>query len=256
MTKELYNIEWLKNEFESGNSMKFLFFWGHTPKPDQTIGNWCFSQWYESPFEINGITYRTTEHWMMSQKALLFDNYDIHQKIIECEKPGEAKDLGRLVTGFDEQVWIANRYSIVRTGNINKFNQNRELGQYLLNTKHRILVESSPVDTIWGIGLTKGSEDATNIYAWRGLNLLGFALMETRDFLREHGFFQNTDSQLKTPWYEYPKIDSEDLFWRMGKGEDFMMNFAKSYQNMSDKEKRTYQVANPEPKNWKGFYEN
>ncbi|WP_258100122.1 NADAR family protein [Marinoscillum pacificum] len=188
MNKEKYNLEWLKGKFEKGDSMKYLFFWGHTPKPNQDYGSWCFSQWFVSPFEVNGITYKTTEHWMMSQKALLFDDHEIHQKIIACEKPGEAKDLGRQVSGFDEQLWGSNRYSIVKTGNIHKFSQNREMGQFLLNTKDRILVESSPVDTIWGIGLTKDSEHATNVFAWRGLNLLGFALMETRDFLIEHGF--------------------------------------------------------------------
>jgi len=255
MTKT-YNIDWLKDEFESGEPIKYLFFWGHTPDPSQPVGNWCFSQWFESPFEINGVTYKTTEHWMMSQKALLFDNYDIHQKIIDCNTSGEAKELGRQVTGFDEQVWISNRYSIVRTGNINKFNQNQELGNYLINTKDRVLVEASPVDTIWGIGLTKDSEDATNIYAWRGLNLLGFALMETRDFIRKHGFFQNADFQLRTPWYEYPEIEPEDLFWRMGEGEDFILNFSKNYQQLTETQKATFQAANPEPKNWNGFFEN
>ena len=254
MTKK-YDINWLKNEIESGHPIKYLFFWGHNPKPNQRVGNWCFSQWFESPFEVNGVTYKTTEHWMMSQKALLFDNYDIHQKIIKCDKPGEAKELGRQVTGFDEQVWISNRYSIVRTGNINKFNQNQELGNYLLNTKDRVLVEASPVDTIWGIGLTKDSEDVNDIYCWRGLNLLGFALMETRDFIMENGFFQNTDFQLRAPWNEYPEIDAKDLFWRMGEGEQFIINFSKKYQNLTHIQKKTFQVANPEPKNWKGFIE-
>ncbi|MTI20725.1 NADAR family protein [Fulvivirga sp. RKSG066] len=254
MTKA-YNIDWLKEEFEKGNPLKYLFFWGHTSPQDQTVGNWCLSQWFESPFEVNGITYKTTEHWMMSQKALLFDNYDIHQKIIECNKPGEAKDLGRQVTGFDEQVWVSNRYSIVKTGNINKFSQNQELGNYLLNTKDRVLVEASPVDTIWGIGLSKDSEDATNIYSWRGLNLLGFVLMETRDFFREHGFFQIADFQFRTPWNEFPAIDAVDIFWRMGKGEDFIINFFKNYQSLTKSEKVKFQIANPEPKNWRGFFE-
>lgn len=186
--KQHYNIEWLIEKFESGDSLKFLYFWGHTKKHDQDVGNFCFSQWFESSFEVNGLTYKTTEHWMMAQKALLFNNKEIFEKIVSSDKPGEAKELGRQVIGFDENIWTENRFEIVRLGNIHKFNQNRDLGDYLLKTGNRILVEASPVDTIWGIGLTKDSNEIDNIYAWRGLNLLGFALMETRDFLNKFGF--------------------------------------------------------------------
>lgn len=121
---------------------------------------------------------------MMAQKALLFNDQKMFEKIIACNKPAEAKELGRYVTGFDEQVWNESKYEIVKNGNIHKFNQNAALLNYLLNTGDRVLVEASPVDRIWGIGLAQDDEDITNIYTWRGENLLGFALMEVRDFLR------------------------------------------------------------------------
>jgi|SRR5690554_480562 len=194
--KKKYSIEWLINRLENGDSLKFLYFWGNKKKHDHDIGRFCFSQWFESPFIVNGVTYMTAEHWMMAQKALLFDNKSIYYKIINSIKPSEAKELGRQVIGFDENIWLKNRYEIVRLGNIHKFNQNRELGEYLLNTGHRILVEASPVDTIWGIGLTKDSKDIDNIYAWRGLNLLGFALMETRDFFNDYGFSTDLKNDL------------------------------------------------------------
>lgn len=250
----MYDIKWLKTEVENSENRKFLFFWGHTKSHNDTVTSACFSQWYESSFQINGVTYKTTEHWMMAQKALLFENHDIYQKIIHSNKPGEAKDLGRTVSGFDEQIWNKHRSRIVMIGNIHKFNQNETLGAYLLNTKTRILVEASPVDSIWGIGLTRESKDAKDVYAWRGLNLLGFALMETRDFLSKHGFFKMTFA-FTPPWVQYPEVKSEDEFWRQGKGEDNLIEFAKHYQFLTDQQKEVYQIAFPTPLSWTDFYE-
>ena len=195
--KQRYNIEWLTDRFEKRDALKFLYFWGHKKKQDQDIGNFCFSQWFECSFMVNRLTYKSAEHWMMAQKALLFNNKEIFEKIVKCNNPGEAKELGRQVKGFDEKTWTENRYEIVRLGNIHKFNQNLDLGSYLLNTGNRILVEASPVDTIWGIGLNRFNKEINNIYAWKGLNLLGFALMETRDFLKEFGFIPDlTDDMI------------------------------------------------------------
>jgi len=253
--KEHYSIDWLTDKFEKGDSLKFLYFWGHTKKRNQEVGNFCFSQWYECSFKVNGLIYKTTEHWMMAQKALLFDNKDIFEKIVKCNKPAEAKELGRQVIGFDENIWCDKRFDIVRLGNIHKFNQNRKLGEYLLKTGNRILVEASPVDTIWGIGLTKDSNEIDNIYSWRGLNLLGFALMEARDFLRDFGFFTDIKEDLVAPWLKFPDADNNDVFWKMGKGEQFIIEFLKTYNTMSDKEKTIYKLTNPESYSWRGFYD-
>jgi len=178
-----YNIKWLKDQLTKGATLKFLYFWGHIPKPKQRMGNWCFSQWYESPFEVEGVKYRTAEHWMMAHKASLFEDREIHDRIIDSKTSGEAKELGRFVTGFDDDIWIAKRYEIVVAGNRHKFTQNKEIGEYLMNTKQRVLVEASPVDTIWGVGMAKDNQNINDVDSWRGLNLLGFALMETRDLL-------------------------------------------------------------------------
>ena len=180
-----YNINWLKEKFERGDTLKYIFFWGHTNKFNEEVGKFCFSQWFESPFTVDNITYKTAEHWMMAQKALLFNDKNIFDKIINCDKPGEAKDLGRQVLGYDEQTWNNRKFEIVKLGNIHKFNQHPKLADFLLKTDNRILVEASPVDTIWGIGLSPDSNEIENIYAWRGQNLLGFALMAARDFLKE-----------------------------------------------------------------------
>lgn len=178
-----YSIAWLKGQIELGQPLKYVFFWGHTNKYNETVGKFCFSQWHVTPFTVDGVVYPTAEHWMMAHKALLFGDNEAYEKIIAASKPGEAKDLGRTVNGFDEAIWNAKRYEIVVQGNIHKFGKHPALAEYLLNTGDRVLVEASPVDTIWGIGLAADSDKINDIDAWRGLNLLGFALMEVRDAL-------------------------------------------------------------------------
>lgn len=163
---------------------KYLFFWGHRPSKDETITKSCFSQWFESSFEVNGIQFSTAEHYMMAEKARLFDPEMVVQ-IVACKTAAEAKKLGRQVRNFDNDTWLKNREEIVIEANLNKFEQNSSLKEFLLNTKDRILVEASPVDAIWGIGMAADHKDIYNPEKWRGLNLLGFALMEVRDRLKE-----------------------------------------------------------------------
>lgn len=183
-----YSRSWLLEKIAQGEPVKYIFFWGHTSKPNETIGKFIFSQWYESPFTVNDITYRTAEHWMMAQKALLFHDEHIHSAIIAAEKPGEAKALGRQVANYDDGLWNERKFEIVRQGNIYKFRQNSTLKQYLLGTADRVIVEASPVDPVWGIGMAEDHKDICNVEKWRGENLLGFALMEARDYLRKDNF--------------------------------------------------------------------
>ncbi|WP_310554701.1 NADAR family protein [Flavobacterium sp.] len=180
-----YTIEKLILNFEKGKRNKYLFFWGHQKSKNNEITASCFSQWWRAPFLIDGVKYPTAEHWMMSQKAIAFNDNDNYSKIIEAKSPVEAKAIGRQVRNFNDVIWNEKRGEIVIKGNLEKFTQNKELKEFLLNTKERILVEASPVDAIWGIGLTADNEKAQNPKQWRGLNLLGFALMEVRDELRK-----------------------------------------------------------------------
>jgi ribA/ribD-fused uncharacterized protein len=250
-----YDIKWLTDRFESGDPLKYIFFWGHTNKYNEKVGKFCFSQWFESPFTVDNITYKTAEHWMMAHKALMFGDKTVFDKIINCDKPGEAKELGRQVLGYDDHIWNEKKFDIVKLGNIHKFNQHPEFADYLLKTENRILVESSPVDTIWGIGLSQDSKDIENIYAWRGQNLLGFALMATRDFLTEFGHFKPLDNSIQPPWTKFPGVDTADMFWRMGKGEDYLMTFFKYYQSLTAREMVVYQLTNPQPNEWADFYD-
>ena len=169
----------LTQRVAAGEGVKWVFFWGHTEKAG-AVSAACFSQWYPSPFEVDGLRYPTAEHFMMAEKARLFGDLAARDAILRASTPGEVKALGRTVTGFDDAKWNAVRFAIVVRGNAAKFLQNPALLAYLLGTGQRVLVEASPVDRIWGIGLAGDHADAAQPARWRGLNLLGFALMAVR----------------------------------------------------------------------------
>lgn len=163
----------------------YLFFWGHQPSKDGKITKTCFSQWWISNFECEGIEYKTAEHWMMAEKARLFNDLEVLQEILNVNSPADAKKLGRKVANYNEEKWLEKRYEIVKKGNFLKFSQNEELKAFLLSTTNEIIVEASPVDSIWGIGMASDHPDVNNPSKWKGLNLLGFALMEVRDELKK-----------------------------------------------------------------------
>ncbi|GGG12067.1 hypothetical protein GCM10011344_10930 [Dokdonia pacifica] len=179
-----YTIETIKNQYRIQKELlKYVFFWGHTPSKNGDTTKSCFSQWWELDFEVNGITYRTAEHWMMAGKARLFNDTVILEKIINASHPNQAKKLGRKVSNFDADIWDAHKYEIVKEGNYHKFSQHSNLKEFLINTANRILVEASPFDPIWGIGLAQSKPNIEDPNTWKGENLLGFALMEVRDEL-------------------------------------------------------------------------
>ncbi len=179
----MYDLDTLVNQSKSKKRLKYIYFWGHQPQANGEIGHGCFSQWWQASFVVDGNTYATAEHYMMAQKALLFDDQAVFAKILAAKHPKQAKALGREVAKFDESVWQDKRFDIVVDANLAKFKQHKELGQYLINTGTWVLVEASPYDKIWGIGLAKDDERIRNPEQWKGLNLLGFALMEVRDSL-------------------------------------------------------------------------
>jgi len=250
-----YDVAWLTDRTDSGTVFKFLLFWGHTGKVDNEVDKTCFSQWYPAPFSVEGITYKTAEHWMMAQKALLFDDSRIFDRVIECAHAAEAKELGRNIIGYNDEEWNRRKFAIVKQGNIYKFNQDPKLAAYLLSTGDRVLVEASPVDNIWGIGLAQNNKDAENVHEWRGENLLGFALMEVRDFLGDFGLFEPLQAELPPPWIKYPGIHPFDMFWRMGKGEDYIGEFARYFDELSDRDRKIYMLCHPQPFEWLRFYE-
>ncbi len=168
----------------AGKTPKLLPFWGHKPTPSGAVGPGCLSQWWPAAFTVEAVTYPTAEHWMMAGKARLFDDPEGLAAVLAARSPGAAKAAGRKVRGFNEQRWVAARYDLVVAGNLAKFTQHPDLGAFLLATGDRVLVEASPFDRIWGIGMARTHRDVDRPSAWRGRNLLGFALMDVRDQLR------------------------------------------------------------------------
>jgi ribA/ribD-fused uncharacterized protein len=182
-TTSQYCREELIARHRRGELLDYYFFWGHSQRPDGRISKACFSQWYPAPFEFEGEIYPTAEHWMMAEKARLFGDHETCLRILDAPDPRVAKSLGRSVQPFDNDIWKRSAFDIVAAGNLHKFRQNTELRDFLLQTDGKILVEASPDDPIWGIGVTEDDPHARSPMTWRGENLLGFALMNVRDIL-------------------------------------------------------------------------
>ena len=121
---------------------------------------------------------------MMAEKARLFRDEEALARILIAPTPADAKAVGREVRGYNDAAWEAARFPAVVRGNVAKFGQSEELRAFLLGTGERILVEASPRDRVWGIGMGASNPDARDPSRWRGRNLLGFALMAAREQLQ------------------------------------------------------------------------
>ena len=207
----------LRERWQNGERFTFLFFYGHKP-PNNGVDDSCFSQWFSRTFVVDGTEYPTAEHWMMAEKARLFQDDEMLSVILAAESPKEAKSFGRKVRDFDPEIWNKNKFEIVRRGNFEKFTQHEDLRSYLLATSNFqptsdipgitdcqalrekplayktakskstgvILVEAAGRDVIWGIGLGKNNPKAQDPVTWRGRNLLGFALTIVREQIATH----------------------------------------------------------------------
>lgn len=176
----------LIEKLEKKEEFEYLFFLGHREK--DIIDENSFSQWYNAGFITDEGYFLTAEHYMMIKKAQLFKDKEIELKIKNSKILKEVKLLGREVKNFNQNIWNKEAYKIVKEANLNKFSQNKKLKEYLISTSPKILVEASPTDPIWGIGLSKDNPKSKNPKEWQGENLLGFALMEVRDILKTTKF--------------------------------------------------------------------
>lgn len=177
-----FSKEAIKARWWDGDPLEFVFFWGPGESKEPRA---CFNQWSSAPFYHNNFLFANAEQAMMAEKAWLFKDMGTLYQILECSQPRAVKALGRLVVGYDDAVWADRRLDAVVEINYAKFSQNHDLAYHLLNTGDAVLVEASPVDRIWGIGLKETDALALNPSQWRGLNLLGEALMIVRDRLRK-----------------------------------------------------------------------
>lgn len=150
--------------------------------PDEENG--YLSNWYPSPFTLDGVAFSSMEQYMMYRKAVCFGDDKVAAQILVTEDVAEIKTLGRLVSGYDESLWNGVRQIVVYEGLLAKFSQNSELGEQLKKTGNTVLAECAVKDRIWGIGLSMHDSDRLDRAKWQGQNLLGYALMMVREKLR------------------------------------------------------------------------
>lgn len=143
----------------------YRFFWGG-----------IYSNWYPSTFIVDGVTYNCSEQYMMHQKALLFNDKETADEIMQTSNPRIQKKLGRAVKGYNQSIWDEQKYEIVKKGCYAKFTQDVILKKKITDDRGKILVEASPEDAIWGIGFDE--DDALANQANWGENLLGKLLTE------------------------------------------------------------------------------
>lgn len=159
--------------------------------PDEVNG--YLSNWYLSDFYIENIRYSSMEQYMMHQKALLFQDAETADMILDTSDVGKIKALGRSVKNYDDTIWNGMRQLIVYQGLLEKFRQNSDLCGLLLATHNGILAECAVQDKIWGIGLSMKDEKRYAIHEWKGQNLLGFSLMYVRTVLENAGYCLDYD---------------------------------------------------------------
>lgn len=161
--------------------------YGGYPVKNNIVAFWNgpFSNWFPANFEVDGVRYCNTEQHMMAEKAKLFGDKETLALIMAERNPREQKALGRRIKGYDDAKWAEVRLDLVTKGNVAKFTQNADLKKFILGTNDLTIVEASPLDKIWGIGIAEEDDRAFDKSKWEGLNLLGEALMNTRKEIRE-----------------------------------------------------------------------
>ena len=140
------------------------------------------SQWHPSTFTDGDNTYSSAEQYMMAEKARIMSDAESHAAILAATTPREIKALGRAVKHYDDAKWAAERVAAVKRGNLLKFAQNPKMLRHLKRTRGEI-IEASPYDAIWGIGLDEATAERTPREKWPGQNRLGVVLMEVREEL-------------------------------------------------------------------------
>jgi len=155
------------------------------------IGFWAedeaygfYSNWYPKGFSLFGLTFHTSEHWMMWQKARVMGDLDAADLILQAPSPKRAKKLGGKVKPYDHKLWSDVREDLVAIGVREKFLQNPDLARELLATGNAILAEASPLDKVWGVGIASDAPGFADLTGWKGDNLLGRVLMRVRADLR------------------------------------------------------------------------
>lgn len=205
-----YDIDWLISEVRRGTPLTYITFW----LADKGKENRRLSQWYQGePFTANGRQYITAEQYMMSEKALLFNDTRSYLKIMKEPDPRKCKHLGKLVTGFDQGIWDGALREIIFHGNLAKLQSDISIVGALLETGNAVLVETSPFDDIYGAGMEKkdllNSDGSLKVPPWewhkrgqtrQATNHLGFVLMGLRDLFCQLMGYRFTPGMEKEEW--------------------------------------------------------
>jgi len=172
-----------------------------------------FSQWASVPMVIDGTKYSSCEQYMMSEKAKLFGDDEMYAKIMASDDPQEQKmKFGRNVKNFNQDIWQQHAREIVYRGNYAKMTQDARCLEALANSRGKMIVEASPYDKIWGIGLGEGDPRILDESQWQGTNWLGEVIMQVRDDLEKEGWFAYFDDRIQEE-IEEPEDDFE---WNEG----------------------------------------
>ncbi len=155
-----------------------IFFWGG-----------FLSNWQPSQFKYKGLTFFTSEQAFMWEKALFFHDMEAAAQIMKTPEPSTCKKIGRKVKNFQADQWMKKAYQVMVDVNYEKFKQGH-FRLRLLDTYPKTLVEASPEDRIWGIGLHSSDDRVLSENNWKGQNLLGKALMEVRERLRNESLYK------------------------------------------------------------------
>lgn len=179
--KQKYNVNNVKDLAQNRGVKGF---YGHNSK-NHIVGVECFSQFFKAEFVINELKFSCAEQYMMYMKAKTFGEDRLANEILGLGyDPYKSKKLGRSrMANFDSKLWDSLSPKVVLDGNIAKFSQNPDILRVLANTGQTILVEATNNDFIWGNGLHISDSKLSKPTEWKGLNQLGFALMEVRDLL-------------------------------------------------------------------------
>ena len=153
------------------------FFWS---------GQSLFSNWTDTLFVWNNRKLHNAETGMMIQKALLFKDMPAVKRMMIHQNPRLVKHIGRTVENFDKDIWHEKCVDLVVEILLCKFSQNADCKEELLSSGNKVIVESSVYDNIWGIGLATNDDRILDEANWKGLNLLGEALMKTRTLIKEN----------------------------------------------------------------------
>lgn len=145
--------------------------------------NCPLSNFYEAPFYADGFKYRHVEQFLFCKKAEFARDDASKQKILTANTPAECKKIGKHIKVVQKD-WYPEEILVMKKGLREKFMQNAALKEFLIATGEKTLLEASPKDKFWGIGMGLKGVATSDRVVWSGKNRLGEMLMDLRNQLQ------------------------------------------------------------------------